>query len=161
MHLEIRYHNLKLNMQWNVFSAWFISWLSTAQMWTWWTVVAKTGLLSVFKSSYYICISRLSTRPHQQCITMTDHSLPSSLMLACFSGHLDIVRYLRKFGASWKSRDMGGCTPLHHAIDGGNVELIDYMIRDGCEVGLSWLWQWICSEKLLVQITVCLHAPLK
>ena len=55
-------------------------------------------------------------------------------MLACFSGHLDIVKYLRKFGASWKSQDMGGCTPLHWAADGGHLAVIAYMIQDKCEV---------------------------
>lgn len=57
-----------------------------------------------------------------------------SLMLACFAGHLDIVKYLRKCGATWQSRDMGGCTALHWAADGGNLPVIAYMIQDSCEV---------------------------
>uniref|UniRef100_A0A8C7RRD0 Fibronectin type III and ankyrin repeat domains 1 n=1 Tax=Oncorhynchus mykiss TaxID=8022 RepID=A0A8C7RRD0_ONCMY len=58
----------------------------------------------------------------------------ASLMLACFFGHLDIVKYLRRFGATWQSQDMGGCTPLHWAADGGHLAVIAYMIQDGCEL---------------------------
>lgn len=57
-----------------------------------------------------------------------------SLMMACFAGHLDIVKYLREFGATWQSRDMCGLTPLHWATDGEHLPVIDYMIQDGCEV---------------------------
>ncbi|KAI4882549.1 hypothetical protein NFI96_034482 [Prochilodus magdalenae] len=56
------------------------------------------------------------------------------LMLACFAGHLDIVKYLRKYRATWQSRDMGGCTPLHWAADGGHLPVIEFMIQDGCEL---------------------------
>ncbi|KAG9346086.1 hypothetical protein JZ751_007904, partial [Albula glossodonta] len=57
-----------------------------------------------------------------------------SLMLACFHGHLDIVKYLRECGAPWTSRDRAGCTPLHWATDGGHLPVIAHMIQDGCEV---------------------------
>ncbi|XP_066529772.1 fibronectin type 3 and ankyrin repeat domains protein 1-like isoform X4 [Hoplias malabaricus] len=60
--------------------------------------------------------------------------LQSGLMLACFAGHLDIVKYLRECGATWQSQDMGGCSPLHWAADGGHLPVIDYMIQDGCEL---------------------------
>uniref|UniRef100_A0A8C0HDP0 Fibronectin type III and ankyrin repeat domains 1 n=1 Tax=Chelonoidis abingdonii TaxID=106734 RepID=A0A8C0HDP0_CHEAB len=56
------------------------------------------------------------------------------LMLACFSGHLDIIKYLREQGASWEVRDLGGCTALHWAVDGGHCEVIEWMINDGCQV---------------------------
>lgn len=62
-----------------------------------------------------------------------------SLMLACYSGHLDVVKYLRKHGASWEARDLGGCTALHWAADGGHCPVIDWMIKDGCEVWPSLL----------------------
>lgn len=55
-------------------------------------------------------------------------------MLACFSGYLDIVKYLRMCGATWQTRDLGGCTALHWAVDGGHLPVIAYMIQDGCEV---------------------------
>lgn len=59
-----------------------------------------------------------------------------SLMLACYAGHLDVVKYLRRHGASWDARDLGGCTALHWAADGGHCPVIDWMIKDGCEVGV-------------------------
>lgn len=55
-------------------------------------------------------------------------------MLACYAGHLDVVKYLRRHGASWETRDLGGCTALHWAADGGHCDVIEWMIRDGCEV---------------------------
>lgn len=58
----------------------------------------------------------------------------SSLMLACYAGHLDVVKYLRRHGASWETRDLGGCTALHWAADGGHCSVIEWMIKDGCEV---------------------------
>ncbi|KAB1271757.1 Fibronectin type 3 and ankyrin repeat domains protein 1 [Camelus dromedarius] len=57
-----------------------------------------------------------------------------SLMLACYAGHLDVVKYLRRHGASWDTRDLGGCTALHWAVDGGHCGVIEWMIQDGCEV---------------------------
>ncbi|KAG8551139.1 hypothetical protein GDO81_003978 [Engystomops pustulosus] len=61
----------------------------------------------------------------------------NSLMLACFAGHLDIVKYLREQGASWESRDKGGCTAMHWAVDGGDVKVIEWMIADGCQVDVK------------------------
>lgn len=58
-------------------------------------------------------------------------------MLACFSGYLDIVKHLHKSGATWQSQDMSGCTPLHWAVDGGNLSVIAYMIENGCEVSID------------------------
>ncbi|XP_020928264.1 fibronectin type 3 and ankyrin repeat domains protein 1 isoform X2 [Sus scrofa] len=58
----------------------------------------------------------------------------TSLMLACYAGHLDVVKYLRRHGASWDTRDLGGCTALHWAADGGHCNVIEWMIKDGCEV---------------------------
>lgn len=57
-----------------------------------------------------------------------------SLMLACYAGHLDVVKYLRRHGASWEARDLGGCTALHWAADGGHCDVIEWMMKDGCEV---------------------------
>uniref|UniRef100_A0A673TAP7 Fibronectin type III and ankyrin repeat domains 1 n=1 Tax=Suricata suricatta TaxID=37032 RepID=A0A673TAP7_SURSU len=58
----------------------------------------------------------------------------TSLMLACYAGHLDVVKQLRRHGASWETRDLGGCTALHWAADGGHCHVIEWMIKDGCEV---------------------------
>ncbi|XP_054099432.2 fibronectin type 3 and ankyrin repeat domains protein 1 isoform X2 [Callithrix jacchus] len=64
----------------------------------------------------------------------TYESHTRGLMLACYEGHLDVVKYLRRHGASWQARDLGGCTALHWAADGGHCSVIEWMIKDGCEV---------------------------
>ena len=57
-----------------------------------------------------------------------------SLMLACFTGHLGVIKKLVDYGASWTKRDRGGSTALHWAVDGGQTELIQWMIDGGAEV---------------------------
>uniref|UniRef100_A0A2I3TJG4 Fibronectin type 3 and ankyrin repeat domains protein 1 n=1 Tax=Pan troglodytes TaxID=9598 RepID=A0A2I3TJG4_PANTR len=67
-------------------------------------------------------------------VNLKNGSGKDSLMLACYAGHLDVVKYLRRHGASWQARDLGGCTALHWAADGGHCSVIEWMIKDGCEV---------------------------
>uniref|UniRef100_A0A671R525 Fibronectin type 3 and ankyrin repeat domains protein 1-like n=1 Tax=Sinocyclocheilus anshuiensis TaxID=1608454 RepID=A0A671R525_9TELE len=55
----------------------------------------------------------------------------TSLMQACFAGHLDTVKYLRNCGSTCESQDTDGCTPLHWAVDGVHLPVITYMIQDG------------------------------
>ncbi|XP_071947978.1 uncharacterized protein [Antedon mediterranea] len=57
-----------------------------------------------------------------------------ALMLTCFVGHLDVVKILRQHGAKWTVADKGGSTAIHWAVDGGNTELLRWMIRDGADV---------------------------
>ncbi|XP_062375741.1 fibronectin type 3 and ankyrin repeat domains protein 1-like isoform X1 [Sardina pilchardus] len=79
---------------------------------------------------------------HGADVLMKNSSGKDSLMLACFMGHVDVVRYLRGFVGGWGRRDAGGCTPLHLAADGGNLQLITYMIHTGCQLDVrdSSLW---------------------
>jgi hypothetical protein len=70
-------------------------------------------------------------------------SVCCSLMLACYAGHLDVVKYLRRHGASWEARDLGGCTALHWAADGGHCPVIEWMIKDGCEV-----WAFLVNHRV-------------
>ncbi|KAJ6668981.1 hypothetical protein lerEdw1_007790 [Lerista edwardsae] len=76
-------------------------------------------------------------------VNQKNSSGKDSLMIACFAGHLDIVKLLRCKGASWTAKDLGGCTAMHWAADGGYRDVIEWMIDDGCEVdtrdiGLEW-----------------------
>ncbi|XP_072027686.1 ankyrin repeat domain-containing protein 55-like [Amphiura filiformis] len=66
-----------------------------------------------------------------------------SLMVACNEGHREVAMKLRSNGARWERRDKSGCTAMHWAVDGGNTELIKWMIEDGALVdehdsGCSW-----------------------
>ncbi|XP_051779756.1 fibronectin type 3 and ankyrin repeat domains protein 1 isoform X1 [Erpetoichthys calabaricus] len=58
----------------------------------------------------------------------------SSLMLACFAGHLDIVKFLRTSGADWETCDRTGSTAMHWAADGGHINVIRFLINDSCKV---------------------------
>ncbi|GAB5578878.1 fibronectin type 3 and ankyrin repeat domains protein 1 isoform X1 [Prionailurus iriomotensis] len=71
-------------------------------------------------------------------VNLKNGSGKDSLMLACYAGHLDVVKYLRRHGASWETRDLGGCTALHWAADGGHCNVIEWMIKDGCESKRDW-----------------------
>ncbi|KAM3859875.1 LOW QUALITY PROTEIN: ankyrin repeat domain-containing protein 33B [Diretmus argenteus] len=64
-------------------------------------------------------------------------TLHMNLMLACFCGHLDVVRYLRKSGAVWTSQDNAGCTALHWAVDGSHLPVIQHTIHDDCQVDIK------------------------
>lgn len=57
-------------------------------------------------------------------------------MLATFAGHLGMVKYLRSRRASWEARGLGGCTALHWAAGGGHHHAIEWMIDEGCNVGI-------------------------
>ena len=59
------------------------------------------------------------------------------MMMACFSGKLNIVKELRYYGASYTSRDKAGSTPVHWAVDGGNTELIEWILDDGADVNIT------------------------
>ncbi|CAM4644910.1 unnamed protein product [Leuciscus chuanchicus] len=58
---------------------------------------------------------------HGADINKRDNSGKNSLMQACYSGHLDMVKYLRNRGSTWQSRDTVGCSPLHWTVDGEHL----------------------------------------
>jgi ankyrin repeat protein len=73
-------------------------------------------------------------------------------MLACYAGQLECVKILRKYGAKYDDFDRGGSAPIHWAVDGGNVKLLDWMIEDGADVNLrdlNSLWTPLirCGKK--------------
>lgn len=55
-------------------------------------------------------------------------------MEACYYGNLTIVELLRERGASWLARDKAGLSPLHWAVDGGHIDIVQYIINDGMDV---------------------------
>lgn len=60
----------------------------------------------------------------------------TAMMLGCYAGSLDAVKILRANGAQYTDFDRGGSAPIHWAVDGGNVKLLDFMIEDGADVNL-------------------------
>ena len=58
-------------------------------------------------------------------------------MLAAYARQTKCVKELRYFGARYDFQDRGGSTALHWAMDGGNVELIDWMVEDGADINCT------------------------
>ena len=58
-------------------------------------------------------------------------------MLAAYSGKLESIQVLRDHGASYDIRDKGGSTALHWAIDGQNIECIEWCLDDGWDVNVK------------------------
>lgn len=60
-------------------------------------------------------------------------------MEACYYGQLTVVELLRERGATWLARDKAGLSPLHWAVDGGHIDVVQYILNDGMDVskGLS------------------------
>ena len=44
---------------------------------------------------------------------------------------------LVKHGASWDSQDYSGSTALHWAVDGGNIEVVRWLLKKGCQVDVK------------------------
>jgi len=63
-------------------------------------------------------------------------------MLAAFHGQLAAVKELRYHSALYESRDKGGSTALHWAVDGLKKELIEWMIEDGANVRVTDTHGW-------------------
>ena len=55
-------------------------------------------------------------------------------MEACYYGHLTLVELLRERGATWLARDKAGLCPLHWAVDGGHIDVVQYILNDGMDV---------------------------
>lgn len=56
------------------------------------------------------------------------------MMLASYAGQTQSVKELRHYGAKYDMHDRGGSTALHWAMDGANLELIDWMLDDGADL---------------------------
>lgn len=61
-------------------------------------------------------------------------NLRTALMMAAFFGKLSLVKLLKHFHASYNLRDNSGMTALHYAIDGGDIDTINYMLQTGADV---------------------------
>ena len=56
------------------------------------------------------------------------------LHLASREGHLDIVRFLVKHGATAAAQDLFGSTPLHEASEQGHLDLARFLVEYGANV---------------------------
>ena len=67
-------------------------------------------------------------------VNAQNQSGKTAIMLAAFAGKLNIIKELRSSGASYDLRDRAGCNVLHYAVDGGNLDSIQYLLMDGVDV---------------------------
>ena len=58
-------------------------------------------------------------------------------MLAVCVGKMELVRELRRLGASYEPRDRSGATALHWACTSKNTQLVDWMLQDGADVSVT------------------------
>ena len=54
-----------------------------------------------------------------------------------FLGQLNVAKILVEHGASWANRDYSGSTALHWAVDGGNIEVVRWLLTNGCKVDIK------------------------
>lgn len=57
-------------------------------------------------------------------VNAQNESGKTAIMLAAFAGKLNIIKELRNNGASYDLKDRAGCTVLHYAVDGGNLDSV-------------------------------------
>lgn len=57
-------------------------------------------------------------------VNAQNESGKTAIMLAAFAGKLNIIKELRNNEASYDLRDRAGCTVLHYAVDGGNLDSV-------------------------------------
>ncbi|CAG7727822.1 unnamed protein product [Allacma fusca] len=55
-------------------------------------------------------------------------TIKTPLMFAAFHGHLSVVQILDRAGAEWDCCDKTGCNVLHHAVNGGNLRIVLYIL---------------------------------
>ena len=67
-------------------------------------------------------------------VNAQNESGKTALMLAAFGGKVNIIKELRNNGATYEKVDKSGCTVLHYAVDGGNLDSIQWFLMDGVEV---------------------------
>lgn len=55
-------------------------------------------------------------------------------MIAAFYGKLEYIKMLRRYGAEYDLKDKAGLSAIHYAVDGANVQAIEWMLLDGADV---------------------------
>ena len=50
---------------------------------------------------------------------------------------MEVAQLLKQHKADWDSVDRTGPTALHWAVDGANLDMIRWMLQDGCRVDVK------------------------
>ena len=51
-------------------------------------------------------------------------------MEACFHGHVECGELLVQHGSSCLTRDFSGFSSLHYAVDGGNIDMVNFVLNE-------------------------------
>ena len=63
--------------------------------------------------------------------------LMHSLMEACYHGQLECAQLLIEHGSSCLFRDYSGFSSLHYAVDGGNINMVNFVLNEGVPVSIT------------------------
>ncbi|XP_021920541.1 fibronectin type 3 and ankyrin repeat domains protein 1-like isoform X2 [Zootermopsis nevadensis] len=66
----------------------------------------------------------------------------TALMIVCFKGDAKIAHQLIERGANWDIRDRNGCTALHYAVDGSEMETVEMALDEGADIEAKDVEQW-------------------
>ncbi len=100
------------------------------------TEIKKTFLDAVEGGDFEAVQELLIDDPILICIrdNRTKASEGSTLELAIRGGHIDIVKLLLSRGANPNERNPRGTGPMHWAAKAGRAELVEVLVRYGCDV---------------------------
>lgn len=76
----------------------------------------------------------------------------TALHIACYEGHIDIVRILIRKMANLNVQDKNGWSPLHSAASVGHLEICELLIIEGADPGLQ-----VCSNSALYKFIFLLY----
>jgi ankyrin repeat protein len=65
-----------------------------------------------------------------QDVDLLNKKRQTPFMLACLHGHLEVAKVLAKGGANVFAEDEAWCSALHFAAQSGDVDLVDWLIKD-------------------------------
>lgn len=49
-------------------------------------------------------------------------------MESCYYGQVECAKLLVEYGSSWMARDNSGFSALHYAADGGNIDMVNFVL---------------------------------
>lgn len=58
-------------------------------------------------------------------------------MEACFNGTVESAQLLIEHGSSCLTRDYSGFSSLHYAVDGGSIDMVNFVLNEGVPVSHS------------------------
>lgn len=70
-------------------------------------------------------------------IEMSNRHGHTSLMIACYKGHIKIVKFLLALKANVNRKSKKGNTALHDCAESGSLEVVKVLIEHGARMGVD------------------------